>query len=203
MANDAQNVNVGKPNTAGAIYVAPYGTALPTGAADELNAAFASLGYISEDGLVNSNAPESTDIKAWGGDVVYTTQTDKEDTFQFTMIESGNIEVLKAVYGDANVSEDNGVITIKANSSERDTCSWVIDTIMRGTTLKRIVIPSAKVSEMDDISYKDDEAIGYGVTIKANPDGDGNTHYEYIQDANAATPTSVKTTSSKKSTTEA
>ncbi len=198
MANNAQNVNVGKPNTGGAIHVAPYGTALPTNAADELNDAFEDLGYMSDDGLVNDNAPETTDIKAWGGDTVYTTQTGKDDTFNFTMLEAVNPSVLKVVYGEENVKvASDGSITIEANSSERDNFAWVIDMIMRNNVPRRIVIPSAKMSDLSSITYKDDTAIGYGVTIKANPDESGNTHYEYIQ-ASAATPTSVKTTSAKK-----
>lgn len=46
--------------------------------------------------------------------------------------------------------------------------------------IKRIVIPSASVTEVSDIVYKDSEAIGYETTIKATPDSDGQTHYEYI-----------------------
>lgn len=46
--------------------------------------------------------------------------------------------------------------------------------------LKRIVVPSGSVTEVADIVYKDSEAIGYETTMKATPDSDGQTHYEYI-----------------------
>ena len=53
--------------------------------------------------------------------------------------------------------------------------------ILRDGTLKRIVIPSCKISEVGDIVYSDTEAIGYDTTVDCTPDSEGNTHYEYIQ----------------------
>ena len=36
------------------------------------------------------------------------------------------------------------------------------------------------LSDLGDITYKDDEAIGYETTISALSDSAGNSHYEYI-----------------------
>lgn len=184
MANTATNVSTGKPSKSGAIFFAPLGTTLPTSADDTKDAAFVALGYVSEDGLENDNSPESDQVKAWGGDTVLNLQTDRPDSFHFTLLEVLNSDVLKAVYGSENVTIDgSGNITVKATADELSSGSWVIDMIMRGGRKKRIVIPNGTISELGTITYKDDEAVGYELTITDVPDATGVYHYEYIKAA--------------------
>ena len=141
------------------------------------------MGYISEDGLKNKNSPKSDSIKAWGGDTVATVQTEKEDTFSYTLIEALNVEVLKEVYGADNVTGTLKTgITVKANSKELIEHPVVIDMTVRDGVFKRIVIPQGKVSEIGDISYNDSDAIGFEITLTGLPDKAGNSHYDYILD---------------------
>ena len=157
--SDVNNVSAGKPKIGGAVFVAPIGTELPKDVTTQLNAAFKGLGYCSDDGITNTNSPETEEQKAWGGDTVLNMQASKADTFKLKLLEVLNVDVLKTVYGENNVTgtiEDG--ITIKANNSETEQVSW-------------------------DIVYKDNEATGYELTIAAVADKTGNTHYEYIKKA--------------------
>ena len=183
---DTKNVTASKPKKSGAVYRAPVGTTLPTDTATELNEAFKPLGYVSEDGVTNENSPSSDKAKAWGGDTVLNFMTDKPDTFKFKLIEALNPEVLKAVYEDDNVTGtlEEG-ITVKANSADPKEYAWVFDMVLKGNAAKRIVVPSAALTELGEIKYVDNETVGYEITISAVPDTSGNTHYEYIKAAGA------------------
>ncbi|MEJ8751667.1 phage tail protein [Lagierella sp. ICN-221743] len=183
MAQNASNVSYGKPKIEGAIWTAPLGSKLPINAIDNLDKAFKGLGYVSEDGLKNENSMESETIKAWGGDSVLVIQSEKTDTFTYKLIEILNVDVLKEVYGQTNVTGtlETG-ITIKANAKDLEEHVIVVDMILQGA-LKRIVIPKAKVSEISEVEYTDSDAVGYELTLTAIPDEKGNSHYEYIQKA--------------------
>lgn len=179
--NKASNVTAGKPKITGAIFRAPVGSTLPTDAKTELDTAFKCLGYVSEDGVTNGNSPESEQTKAWGGDVVLSTQTEKPDTFQFKLIEAKNVDVLKMIYGDSHVTGDLDTgIKVDVTAEDPGPAAYVIDMILKDGDLKRLVIPSASISEMDDIVYNDSKPVGYDVTLTATADDTGCTHHEYI-----------------------
>ena len=181
MANNKDNVTTGKPKIGGAVYRAPKGTTPPTNATSELSSAFVCLGYISDDGLKNNENRTTQEIKAWGGDTVYVAQTDKSDNFTMTFLEALNPEVLKTVHGSGNVTGSLAEgLSVKINSAMLDEYVWVIDMIMNGA-LKRVVIPAGRVTNVSEVTYDDDSAVGYAATMTAFPDSEGNTHYEYIK----------------------
>ena len=195
MAVDNKNVTVAKAAIGGAIYRAPMGTTLPTDASTALANAFICMGYASDSGLVNGSSMESSDIKAWGGDIVLTPVSGRTDTFKVTLIEAKNADVLKVVHGDGNVTTatknniEGGKITVAVKAEEQDYYVWAVDMILSNNAIKRIVIPKGKVTEVGDVTYKDDEAVGYEITITASPDSSGVYHYEYIETTLSGTGT--------------
>ena len=180
--NVVTNVTAGKPKTTGAVFRAPIGTTIPTNATSALDAAFVCLGFCSDDGVTNSGEMESENIKAWGGQNVLTTSSSTDDTFKFKLIEALNKDVLKFIYGDSNVSgelsEGNG-IAVGVQGYSQDDNIIVIDMIMRNNAVRRVVIPSATISEVGEIVYNDSEAVGYDITLACAADSNGKTHYEY------------------------
>lgn len=188
---NAQNVTAAKPKIGGSIYRAALGTKLPTTYSEALTTAFKNLGHVSEDGVTNGNSPSGDKVKAWGGATVLNYMEDKPDTFKMKLIEAFNPEVLKTIYGEKNVTvEENGDISLAATAEDPIQYSWVVDMILKGGRAKRIVIPCASVTEMEEIVYKDNEPVGYGITLSAEPGTDGAYHHEYIQGTVPTTTTS-------------
>lgn len=183
-ANTTSNVTTGKPKVGGAVYRAPLGTTLPTDTTTALDAAFKCVGYVSEDGMTNSLSRTSDPIKAWGGDIVMHAQSDYDETWSGTFIETLNDELLKMTYGNSNVTGALSTgLTVTKNAKELEESVYVIDMAIRNGGAKRVVIPKGKVTEIGDITYKDDEVVGHELTIGCMADDSGNTSYEYIKQA--------------------
>lgn len=177
--NSADNVTVGKPNILGAIFTAPKGTTLPTTATATLNSAFDCMGYISEDGLKQEITRNSETIKDWGGNTVKTPQTEYEEKFTFTALEMLKKEVLKVMYGDSNVTETTTLRTITANADELPERVWVFDMVMSNGKARRIVVPTARITSVGEVTYKNSEAVSSELEVTAVPDSSGNTSYTY------------------------
>jgi len=180
MSNTATNISTGKPKVTGAIFRAPLTATAPTDATTSLGSDFVCLGYVSEDGLENDNEMSVEAIKAWGGMIVYRSLTELNDNFKFTLIESENEDVLKAVYGASNVTSVSNAITVDVKASDPEEGIWVFEIVMRNGKAKRIVVPDGAITSRDPIKYTDSDAIAYGITVSAYPDSTGSSHKEYI-----------------------
>ena len=174
-----------KPGVGGGIWFAPAGTTLPTDASTALNSACASLGYVSEDGVTRNISRDNTVIYAWGGEPVASLGTKKTETFKFKLIEPSNVSVLGLTFGEATGDLTNG-ITVTSKTDISTPRSFVISTIMADNVHQRIVIPSGVVTDIGEITYVDNDVVGFELTISAMADSSGNTAYEYQKTIAAA-----------------
>lgn len=185
MAN-ASNVLAGKPLVGGGIFVAPKGTTRPTDATTALNPSYKGTGYVSEDGVTETIDRSTDKIRAWGGDTVKVVQSEFGVQYEFTFIETLNSDVLKAVYGDANVtttaatSSKGTLHKVKLNSGTLPEQQFVIDMKDGDATVRIDFI--GQISEVGDVTYSDEEVIGYPVTVVAIPDANGDSALKYLDD---------------------
>ncbi|MGW8975134.1 phage tail tube protein [Streptomyces platensis] len=175
------NANAVRVAVTGAAYVAAPKSKLPTDATTVWDAAFTDIGWISDDGITESNSSDTTEIKGWqGGQTVRKVISSSEMTFQFTAIETSKT-VLELYHKGSKVVTTAGksVLAIKAPGPDRRIFGFdVID----GNAHIRIVIPDGEVTETGDITYKGDEAVAYELTITAYPGPDGTVAFKYSDD---------------------
>ena len=181
---DSQKVTAGRPKVGGAVFSATLGSSLviPTDASTALTSDFKDLGYVSEDGVTQTMSNDTTDVKEWGGNTVLSIDDNFADQWKMKLIEATNIDVLKEVFGQNNVTVDsNGHITIAASAVGRDYRCYVVDMVLRNGGIRRVVLPNAKIASVEDITHGAKDAVGYGITLKCAPDASGKSHYEYIE----------------------
>lgn len=172
MPNNVKNVVAGKPLASGGVLIADLGTPLPEDESDNLDDGFKSAGYIGEDGLTETIGRDTDKIKAWGGDIVKIVQTEYSVQYKFVFIESINAAVLKAVHGEDNVDVTAATAlagnkyAVKLTSDQLPHKSYVFE-VKDGDARIRIVVEDGQIVEVGDITYSDEEVIGYEVTVEA------------------------------------
>lgn len=165
MATNSANVRVA---VSGEVSTGLTTATAPTGTATALTG-FTGLGFVSEDGIVETRDRSTDDIKGWqNAATVRTVVTDGGLSYNFTLLETTKAAV-ELAYGSAvtqTVTEGSYVI-VPTNTGGRK--SFVID-VVDGANLKRIYIPQGEITEVGDVTYSSGEPIGYEVTLTAYPD---------------------------------
>lgn len=187
---NTNNIVAGVPDVSGGLWVSDVivdSADYPTGSSNLYTDGFKPVGFVSEEGVTETNERSSEKKRAWGGDVVRVLQTEHNQNFSFTLIESGNPDVLKLVYGDENVVvEEDGSLTILQNSSVLPHKSFVIE-MLDGDTRIRKFIPDGQVTETGEITWVHSDIAQHAITLEAFVDVDGQKVYtHYVKDAGAA-----------------
>ena len=178
--NSADNVSSTKGVRGGYIFVAPKGTTLPTDYSTALPSAFKCLGFISEDGYVETVDSDSEDIVDMNGDLMDSPQTSRVESAQFTLAEIKAM-TLKLMYGNENVTDEAGVITVKHNGNSSGTWVVVLELLLKNNRKWRKVVPLFQCSELGDMTLAVGDLAARELTAKYLTDESGNTCYDYIQ----------------------
>ena len=178
--NNQDNVSAGKGVKGGYIFSAPTGTTLPTDIETSLDPAFKCLGFISEDGYVETVEEDSEDMVDMNGDLMDSSTSNRVESAQVTFAEIKS-ETLKRQYGENNVTDVNGLITVKHNSDSHPVFVYVLELVLKNNRRWRKVVPQGQSSELDDLTIASSELCQRALTFKYLTDEQGNTCYDYIE----------------------
>lgn len=188
-----KDVRIGAPDqkTTGAIKHAPLGTTLPSlsdvkVSGVTLDNAFTGDEYVSEDGLTLTPSMSTTDIKDWSGATVRKVLESFDGTLAWTMI-STNEGSLGVAFGadhvDTNAAAlDHGAQTkVSLGAHLPDPESFVF--LMKdGDARIVIVVPNGQVTEVGEVTFAANAAVGWNVTLSCYPDDNGESIYILTDD---------------------
>lgn len=179
------------PRASGSILWGPTSVTLPTTSYAALDGTtstgLADLGFADDNGLKQKENRSTTDVFAWGGDLVGTLQDKYDRTMTFRLMQFLNTAVLSAGYGINNVmrtaatSTNGNEIAVKLNPRLLDTRSWVFDG-MYNDTLVRVVIPIGRIINIGEVDITHKAYSTIENNLKAYPDSNGNHGYLYLND---------------------
>lgn len=163
MALDSSNTRVA---VTGVLSVGAVGTTAPTDGDAALDAAFADLGYATDEGITETRERSTNTLRGWqNGDILREVVTEASLTYQFTMAETKR-ETVELYYGNTANTTTGGIPIVPARTGGRK--AFVID-VVDGDDFIRAYIPEGEVTEVGDQTYQNGELIGYQVTITAYP----------------------------------
>lgn len=199
---NTSDVRIGAPEqeTTGAILHAPVGTTLPTlssisSSGVTLDGAFTGNEYVSEDGLTLSPDMSTTDIKDWSGATVRKVLESFDGTLSWTMI-STNKNAMEVAFGSNHVTSNAATashgtqVQAELGAHIPDPQSWVF--LMKdGNARIVIVVPKGQITEVGEVTFAANEAVGWEVTLSCYPDSNGECIYIMTDDGVVSGSTST------------
>lgn len=181
-ANNTANVSAARGVKGGYFFIAPVGTELPSDYSTPLPPAYKCLGFISSDGYEESVDEDSDELTDINGDVMDETTSKRVESAAVTLAEI-KAQTLAAMYGDENVSDKDGMITVRHNGNSHPTYAYVLELLLKDNRKWRKVVPLGKSSELDSLKIAASELASRQLTIKylSSDELDGDTCRDYIQ----------------------
>ena len=168
--------------TIGGLYWGPLDVPVP-GATMTVDTDMELLGFIAEEGIDSTRDTPTTDIFAWGGDLVASPQDNASASETFTLYEFLNPEVAKAAYRDQNVTVTAATVSsgtkmsILETNDQHDMHTWCIDTYGIGGKRVQKFVPLGQVVSKDTQTWNHKTILSHRLTVKLFPDVSGNIAY--------------------------
>lgn len=187
MAVDNTKILIGVPDqaTTGAVAFADLDTELPTTATETLSG-WTDGGYVSENGVAVTPSFSTTDIKDWSRATVRTLLDEFTGEVKFAFIQT-DYESLVGIFGEDNVSQSGGGITVKIGARMAEPKAWCFS-MKDGDMRARIVLPNAQPVIDGDLTFVANAPITWGVSLKCSANSDGDAII-IITDADETTTT--------------
>lgn len=167
---DADRVISGVANAAG-VYLAPVGTTAPTSADGALDAAFYTVGYLTDSGPEPSFEPSFTDVPAWQS--VFPIKKIPEAstlTLAFTMSEVAP-QSAALYFGVSVPTETTGAFSISIPSTPTQQVYSVVMQVKDDTSYVRLYIARAALSASGTMQVIRNGAIQMPVTLETLDNG--------------------------------
>jgi hypothetical protein len=165
VANDADETYVAGD---GHIYVAPYGTPLPSDFNDVLDAAFIDMGYLTTDGFRMTPDLSSTDFFVWQSrNPVRTVVESDVVTLSLDFVQA-NEETAKLYFGGGSFT---GTVYTPPTAGETDERSLVAD-VFDGTRQLRFWFPKVTRSASRELAFQRSAMSQFGLDLKVLAVGD-------------------------------
>lgn len=179
-ANSTKNVSYGKFLSGGYFFLAPSGTNLPTDNKTTLDAAFLNMGFLGDDGVNFSDSSSTENSCDANGDSIATSQGEIAKTFTVTFREIKK-DSLAVLYGSANVTDADGVLTVHDKGPNDATYVGVFEIRLKDGRKWRRVVPQCQPGELGDQTIVYSELVGREITMTALLDATTGDYYvDYI-----------------------
>lgn len=173
--------------TAGGLYVAPYGTALPTDVDEPLNAAFKSLGYVSSDGVTISIDGSTTPIEVWSGESIGSLRDKFQIDYSMSLYQVLSPHVNAVIFGDGAVStsaataQHGNRMKVAISARMPKIATLVLDAFFEDKAIRQVA-ELVQMSDLDDITLVHNEPMAFQPTFTVYRGSNGDHVVQYSDD---------------------
>lgn len=177
--------------TTGGLWVAPFGTALPTDIGEDLDPAFKNFGFVSSDGCKVKIDGSTTPIEVWGGEQIGALRKKFSISYSMSLFQVLSPHVNASIFGS------NAVATADATSVHGNRmrvlmtaklppkCSLVLDAVFEDKLIRQVA-EIAQLSDLGDIKLVQDAPMAFEPTFTVFRGRNGVHVAQYSDDGKVA-----------------